>query len=90
MFLGKLKLTAMDDMRLTHELKVVQTMQRLQGQGWKVDRVTEPSTVDIVAWGKLGIHFIEVKAGKEKELTPNEKEIKKLIESNPKLTYEVV
>ena len=83
---------AMNDQRIAHDLKVAQTMQKLRLKGFKVDRVTEPSTVDILAWSlaRKIIRFIEVKAGRLRDLTPNEREFMKLIESNPKLSYEVV
>lgn len=83
---------SMNDQRIAHDLKVAQNMQRLRAEGFKVDRVTEPSTVDILAWSLVRkiIRFIEVKAGRSRDLTPNEREFMKLIESNPKLSYEVV
>ncbi len=83
---------SMNDERIAHDLKVAQSMQRLRAESFKVDRVTEPSTVDILAWSlaRKIIRFIEVKAGRSRNLTPNEREFMKLIESNPKLSYEVV
>jgi serine protease inhibitor ecotin len=83
---------SMNDYRIAHDLKVAQTMQKMRVEGFKVDRVTEPSTVDILACSltKKIIRFIEVKAGKSRDLTQNEREFMQLIESNPKLSYEVV
>ena len=76
--------------RLNHQKKCLTVALDLQQLGFKVDILVEPSTFDVLAHRSGELRFIEVKAGASKSLTPNEKEFKRIIESSPKLSYEIV
>jgi len=71
-----------------HELRLREVIKELKLQGWTVVKGTRNSSIDYIAFKSGEIVFGEIKTGKA-QLTPTEKQLKKIVNSHPSIKYEL-